>query len=89
MTFIHLFVNNISGSIEQSPRMSHLHYEPENNFAMGSGENQLREDLADAMKDSSCASILEGGMLVFKFYNFDFTLKFIIYGCRLVNSLIY
>lgn len=43
--------------------MSQFHYEPENNFALGSGENQLREDLADAMKEASGVSLLDGGTL--------------------------
>lgn len=41
--------------------MTQLHYDhSDTNFSIGSGENQLREDLADAMRESS-GSAMEGG----------------------------
>lgn len=50
------------GSIEQSPRMTQLYYEqPESSFTIGTGDNQLREDLADAMRETAGMPLLDAG----------------------------
>lgn len=52
-----------SGSVEQSPRMSHFQFENSDTFGLGSGETQLREDLADAMKESPGGALIDAGKL--------------------------
>jgi len=59
------------GSYEQSPRLmdqfKHEHLDSE--FSLGPGESQLREDLADAMRESpGVPQIRETGNLNYKFY---------------------
>lgn len=52
----HFFCNNFLGSHEQSPRlMDSFHYESTDSDIVMGPDSQLREDLADAMKD--CAAV--------------------------------
>lgn len=64
--------NCFTGSVEQSPRMSHFPFENSDNFGLGSGETQLREDLADAMKESPGGALIDAGKFRFFFRSFFF-----------------
>lgn len=68
--------------------MSHFQFENSDTFGLGSGETQLREDLADAMKESPGGALIDAGKLQF----FLFLLYFLqfFFSCRmhffLINS---
>lgn len=47
--------------------MSHFQFENSDTFGLGSGETQLREDLADAMKESPGGALIDAGKLQFFF----------------------
>lgn len=52
--------------------MSHFQFENSDTFGLGSGETQLREDLADAMKESPGGALIDAGKLqFFSFYLFS------------------
>lgn len=50
--------------------MSHFQFENSDTFGLGSGETQLREDLADAMKESPGGALIDAGKLLFFFSSF-------------------
>lgn len=61
--------------------MSHFQFENSDTFGLGSGETQLREDLADAMKESPGGALIDAGKLLFFFFFFLFTVFFFFVAC--------
>lgn len=53
--------------------MSHFQFENSDTFGLGSGETQLREDLADAMKESPGGALIDAGKITVFFFSSFFS----------------